>query len=60
MNRLGVRGEWEFNEWFHGVSGRPMGFPEQSWSAAMFLYAADAVERGTVNVFNAAHGWSSA
>lgn len=59
MNRLGVRGEWEFNEWFHGVSGRPMGFPEQSWSAAMYLYAADAVERGTVNVFNAAHGWSS-
>ncbi|MCC6804163.1 MAG: glycogen debranching protein [Anaerolineae bacterium] len=60
MNRLGVRGEWEFNEWFHGVSGRPMGFPEQSWSAAMYLYAADAVERGKVNVFNAAHGWGIA
>ena len=33
LNRQGVRGEWEFNEWAHGVSGRPMGFARQSWSA---------------------------
>lgn len=51
MNRLGKTREWEFNEWFHGVSGRPMGFAAQSWSAAMYLYALDAVERGEVNVF---------
>jgi hypothetical protein len=45
MNREGRDGAWEFNEWFHGVSGRPMGHQRQSWSAGMFLYAADAVAR---------------
>lgn len=29
----------QFNEWFHGKSGKPMGFGGQSWSAAMLLYA---------------------
>lgn len=38
-NRLGKQGEWEFNEWLHGVSGRPMGHPLQAWSAAMYVYA---------------------
>jgi len=46
MNRAGVSGEWGFNEWFHGRSGRPMGFDGQSWSAALYLYALDAVRRG--------------
>src|SRR5919198_3821401 len=36
LNRLGRDEEWEFNEWFHGQSGRPMGFAGQSWSAAMY------------------------
>ena len=30
---------FEFNEWFHGRSGAPMGMPGQSWSAAAFLLA---------------------
>ena len=30
---------WEFNEWFHGKSGKPMGMPGQSWNAGMFLLA---------------------
>lgn len=58
MNRQGVSAEWEFNEWFHGVSGRPMGFAGQTWSAAMYLYAADAVDHGRVSVFNADHDWN--
>lgn len=45
-NRQGLRGEWEFNEWLHGRTGQPMGFPRQSWSAAMYIYAYDAVSRG--------------
>jgi hypothetical protein len=57
MNRLGVREEWEFNEWFHGTSGRAMGFAGQSWSAAMYIYAHDAVTQGTVNIFNRSCGW---
>jgi glycogen debranching enzyme len=58
MVRLGKQQEWEFNEWFHGLSGRPMGYGGQSWSAAMYLSAADAVEHGRVQVFNPEHGWS--
>jgi glycogen debranching enzyme len=57
MNRLGKSQPWGFNEWFHGQSGRPMGFSGQSWSAAMYIFAHDAVSRGCPNVFNAAHGW---
>lgn len=58
MVRLGKSREWEFNEWFHGLSGRPMGYGGQSWSAALYLYAADAVERGEVRVFNREQGWA--
>lgn len=58
MVRLGKREEWEFNEWFHGLSGRPMGYAGQSWSAAMYLLAADAIEQGRVQIFNPEHGWS--
>jgi glycogen debranching enzyme len=58
MNQLGVRAEWEFNEWVHGTSGRAMGYAGQSWSAAMYLYAHDAVIQGRVNGFNAEQGWT--
>jgi len=58
MVRLGKKQEWEFNEWFHGLSGRPMGFAGQSWSAAMYLFAADAVGRGRLQIFNPERGWS--
>jgi glycogen debranching enzyme len=30
---------WEFNEWFHGKTGKPMGMAGQSWNAAMFILA---------------------
>jgi len=36
--------EWEFNEWFHGETGEPMGMPRQSWNAAMFIAAYHALE----------------
>ncbi|HEX8683639.1 MAG TPA: glycoside hydrolase 100 family protein [Ardenticatenaceae bacterium] len=58
MNRMGKHEEWEFNEWFHGHSGRPMGFGGQSWSAAMYVFAHECVQRGAVNVFNAQNGWA--
>lgn len=35
----GVEHEWEFNEWHHGETGRPMGKAYQAWSAASFLQA---------------------
>jgi glycogen debranching enzyme len=37
--RQGLRGEWEFNEWLHGLTGRPMGKAHQAWSAASYLQA---------------------
>lgn len=33
------KNDWEFNEWFHARSGKPMGMPGQSWNASMFLLA---------------------
>ncbi|MBI2515329.1 MAG: HAD-IIB family hydrolase [Opitutae bacterium] len=39
LNQLGRDGEWEFNEWAHGATGRPMGKARQAWSAATFLHA---------------------
>ncbi|MBV9281254.1 MAG: glycogen debranching protein, partial [Chloroflexi bacterium] len=58
MNRRGKTREWGFNEWFHGLSGRPMGYDCQSWSAALYLFALDCVECGRVRVFNADYGWT--
>jgi hypothetical protein len=51
-NREGINDEWEFNEWLHGERGHPMGFAQQAWSAAMFLYAERAVETGTLPLFD--------
>ena len=36
---LGVSQDWEFNEWHHGETGRPMGKAFQAWSAASFINA---------------------
>ncbi len=35
----GASAEWEFNEWHHGVTGRPMGKTYQAWSAASYVRA---------------------
>ncbi len=37
--KLNKRNNWQFNEWFHALSGRPMGMPKQSWNAAMYISA---------------------
>ncbi|OGN82116.1 MAG: hypothetical protein A2X23_08675 [Chloroflexi bacterium GWC2_73_18] len=46
--RLGREGEWEFSEWLHGGTGRPMGRAFQAWSAAGYLVAHRAVATGEV------------
>ncbi len=51
-NRQGIGQEWEFNEWMHGESGHPMGFAQQAWSAAMFLYADEVVRSGRLLLFD--------
>lgn len=45
-NMQGKAGEWEFSEWIHGGSGKPMGREQQLWSAAMFLYALNVCKLG--------------
>lgn len=52
-NRQGLNDEWEFNEWMHGGSGHPMGYAQQAWSAAMYLYADHALHAGTLPLFDA-------
>ncbi len=43
--RLGLYGEWEFNEWLHGRTGRPMGKAHQAWSAASYVHAYSTLHR---------------
>lgn len=51
-NRQGISQDWEFNEWLHGQSGHAMGFAQQAWSAAMFLYADHACRTGHLPLFD--------
>ena len=44
LARANAINKWQFNEWFHGLTGKPMGMPGQSWSAAAFLLAADSLD----------------
>ena len=37
--------EWGFNEWIHAQTGQPSGRDWQTWSAAMYLYAAECVKQ---------------
>lgn len=46
--RVGIYGEWEFNEWLHGSTGRPMGKAHQAWSSASYIGAYYALNHDTV------------
>ena len=46
VNELGRERAWEFNEWVHGVTGRPMGKAYQAWSAAAYLRACQELHLG--------------
>jgi hypothetical protein len=37
--------EWGFNEWITAQTGQPSGRDWQTWSAAMYLYAAECVQQ---------------
>ena len=47
LNRLGKSQEWEFNEWVHGRTGKPMGKSFQTWSAASYIHACQELELGS-------------
>jgi hypothetical protein len=44
--------EWGFNEWIHAQNGKPSGRDWQTWSAAMYLYAAACVEKRSTPYFD--------
>lgn len=52
LNQLGRDQEWEFNEWAHGQTGRPMGKAYQAWSAACFIRACQEVEADPAHLTN--------
>lgn len=39
VNEQGIAESWEFNEWAHGETGRPMGKAFQAWSCSEFIRA---------------------
>ncbi|WP_417860287.1 HAD-IIB family hydrolase [Winogradskyella sediminis] len=39
INKEGINVEWEFTEWAHGTTGKPMGKSYQAWSAAQYISA---------------------
>jgi len=39
INQRGIAHEWEFNEWAHGKTGRPMGKAFQAWSCSEYIFA---------------------
>ncbi len=39
INKEGINDAWEFNEWAHGTTGKPMGKAYQAWSAAQYISA---------------------
>ncbi|HEY5570456.1 MAG TPA: glycoside hydrolase 100 family protein [Bacteroidales bacterium] len=44
--------EFGFNEWIKAQDGKPMGQDWQTWSAALYLYAAKCVEENTTPFFD--------
>ena len=50
LNRLGKNQEWEFNEWAHGRTGRPMGKCFQAWSAASYIRACEELQISPENL----------
>lgn len=39
INKEGINEAWEFTEWAHGTTGKPMGKAYQAWSAAQYISA---------------------
>jgi glycogen debranching enzyme len=50
--------EFGFNEWHRAQDGTPQGQDWQSWSAAMYLYAAECVDQKRTLFFEDIRDWS--
>ena len=56
---VGGKISFGFNEWHKAQDGRPMGQDWQTWSAALFLYAAKCVEEKRTPFFEEIRGFKS-
>ncbi|WP_316753015.1 glycoside hydrolase 100 family protein [Pedobacter gandavensis] len=45
--------KYGFNEWYKAQTGQPMGQDWQTWSASLYLYAVDCVEKNSTPFFSA-------
>jgi hypothetical protein len=43
--------EWGFNEWIKAQTGEPSGRDWQTWSAAIYIYAAECVQQQSTPFF---------
>lgn len=59
--KLSISGkvEFGFNEWIKAQDGKPMGQDWQTWSAALYLYAAKCVEEKNTPFFDEVRGYTS-
>ena len=46
LAEVNAQDDWRFTEWFHGQNLAPMGMAGQSWNAAAFLMARQAIATG--------------
>jgi glycogen debranching enzyme len=51
LNKKGRYLSFEFNEWFHGKNLKPMGMAKQAWSAGMYIYSCEAINKKRVLFF---------
>ena len=49
INKEGINNEWEFTEWAHGITGKPMGKAYQAWSAAQYIAACHDLKITNIN-----------
>jgi glycogen debranching enzyme len=49
-NKCGIQDEWEFREWLNSRTGEPGGAAYQTWNAATYVMAYQAVRQGISNV----------
>jgi glycogen debranching enzyme len=44
LAELNQKNHWQFNEWFHAKNNKAMGVDHQSWNAAMYIMAYNAIK----------------
>ena len=44
-NKLGIKNEWEFNEWINPITKKASGSDYHTWSAAAYILAYESVKK---------------